>query len=269
MELIQSVPLKSIHNARELGGYKTAGGRTVKSGVLLRTASLHGISDEDIYTLTDVFRVEHIIDFRMPMELENAEDRPINGAQHHHLNVIDLSAMDSQDLSQADISKFNLVQMVELSEQVGMQDDNMYIGFLTTETGKKAFSDFFHILLSADPDRAVLWHCTSGKDRTGLAAMLLLSALGAEESVVISDYLLTNEYNRQRIEGTRQFLKAKGCDDELIEKAIIVFDAVKERFMRNAVAYLKKNYGSVTGYIREELNVSQEEIEQLKEKYLI
>ena len=264
-----SIHLNSIRNARELGGYTNTDGKTVKNGVLFCTASLNGISGEDAGLLTSVYHVEDIIDFRMPFEIKGAEDPAIDNAEYHHLNVIDLSSLPMEDMPEVDITTLDLIQMVKMSEELGMLEENMYIGFLMTPTGKKAFADFFHILLSADPDRAVLWHCTSGKDRTGLAAMLLLSALGVDEETIVSDYLLTNEFNAQRIAGTGQYLKAKGYDDELIEKAVIVFDAVDERFMRTALSWLKQEYGSVTGYIRDGLNVTQEEIDQLKEKYLI
>lgn len=262
-----SISIKSIHNARELGGYRTVDEKTVKSGLLLRTSALNGISDEDIRLLTDVYRVEHIIDFRMTMEMIGTGDPPINGAQYHHLNVIDLSSLPPQE-PEMDISSFDVVQIVEMSEQFGMLDENMYIGFLMTETGKRAYADFFRILLDAAPDRAVLWHCTGGKDRTGLAAMLTLSALGVDEETVMKDYLLTNEFNAQRIAGTKQHLKAQGYDDALIKKATLVFDAVDERFMRSAFAWMKKEYGSVLAYIKDGLNISQNEIEKLKEKYL-
>ncbi len=65
-------------------------------------------------------------------------------------------------------------------------------------------------MLDTEPERAVLWHCTGGKDRTGLAAMLILSALGVDEETVVKDYLLTNEFNAQRIAGTKQYLRAQG-----------------------------------------------------------
>lgn len=263
-----SIPLHSIQNARELGGYITADGRRITNGLLLRTASLNGISDGDIRLLTKDYRVQHIIDFRMAMEMMGAEDPRLDGSQYHHLDVIDLSSLPVQEMPEVDIKTLNLIQVIEMSEQVGMLEENMYIGFLASETGKKAYADFFRILLAADPERAVLWHCTGGKDRTGLAAMLILSALGVDEETVVKDYLLTNEYNAQRIAGTKQHLKAQGYDDALIKKATLVFDAVDERFMRNALAWIKKEYGSAPGYIRDGLNISDEEINSLKEKYL-
>ena len=230
---------------------------------------MNGISDEDTRLLTDVYRIAHIIDFRMAMEMTGADDPPIDGAQYHHLNVIDLSTLPAQDAPQVDIRTLDIVQMVKLSEQFGMLEENMYIGFLMNDSGRNAYADFFRILLSTDPDRAVLWHCTSGKDRTGLATMLVLSALGVDEETVLSDYLLTNEYNAKRIAGTRQYLKARGCDDALVEKAVLVFDAVDERFMRNAIAYLKQKFVSVIGYIHDGLNITKAEIDLMKEKYLM
>ncbi len=170
-------------------------------------------------------------------------------------------------MADTDINDLDLIQLVELCEQMGMLDDNMYIGFLTSDSGKKAYSQFFRILLGAEPDRAVLWHCTSGKDRTGLAAMLLLSLLGVEESVIMEDYMLTNEYNAPRIEGTKKHLRAKGCEEVFVEKAVLVFDAVDRHFMENTIAFLKEKYGSILGYIRSELNISAGDMELLKEKY--
>ena len=269
MSLNHSIHLNSIKNARELGGYISADGRRIKNGVLLRTAMLNGISDEDVCLLTDVYRVQHIIDFRMAMEIAGAEDPTIGGSRYHHLNVIDPSTFPDPEDEDVDVGALDLAQSVAMSEQIGAFDGRMYIGFLSSSSGRQAYADFFRILLSADPDRAVLWHCTSGKDRTGLAAMLLLSALDVDEEMIIEDFLLTNTYNAKRIDKTRRLLKEQGFDDDFIEKAILVLDAISERTMRNTIAYLKKEYGSVVGYIRDGLKINQKEIDLLKEKYLI
>lgn len=79
--------------------------------------------------------------------------------------------------------------------------------------------------------------------------------------------MLTNEYNAPRIEGTKKYLKSRGSDDALTEKSALVFDAVDRRFMENAIAFLKEEYGSVLGYIRSELNISDGDTQLLKEKY--
>ena len=267
----QSVQLKSIKNARELGGYRTADGRRIKDGVLLRTGRLKDISDEDVRTLTNVYSLGHIVDFRMAMEIPGAEDPVIEGAVYHQLDVIDMSGIFAGDKPDKDfdMSKLDPFKAAELTIQSGIQNDRMYIGFLDGEMGKRAYSDFFRILLSADPDRAVLWHCTSGKDRTGLAAMMLMTALGVDEETIIEDYLLTNTYNAESISAVRAVMEERGYDEDFIKQAVIVFDAVDESYMRNAIAWLKKEYGSVSGYIRDAMSISDAEIDSLKEKYLI
>ena len=267
MRLKQSIPLKSVANARELGGYLTSDGRTVRNGVLLRTANLNDITAEDIQILKNQYHLSDIIDFRMAMEMGGNADPIISGVMNTHLNVIDVQAFEQYKMPEADIKHFDIIQLVTFCEQIGMFNDQMYIGFLSTESGKKAYSRFFRILLAADPDRAVLWHCTSGKDRTGLAAMLLLSLFGVDESVIMEDYMLTNEYNAPQIAETKKRLKARGCDDALTEKAVLMFDAVDRHFMENAIAFLRKQYGSVVGYIRSELNISEREITLLKKIY--
>lgn len=266
MGLKQSIPLTSVRNARELGGYNTIDGGRVKSGLLLRTAKLAEISDKDIKTLVEKYNVGDVVDFRFDMEMIDQEDKPIGNSAHHQLDVMDLSGFDAE--SMPDDSTMDFAILVNLMEQIGMTDGSIYISFLENEKGRKGYGKFFRILLESAPDRAVLWHCTSGKDRTGLAAMLILSALGVDEETIISDYILTNTYNQKRITALKEMLSRQGYDDEFVKKAPLVFEGVNESFMRNAISHLKSNYGSVNGYIREVLGVNDNDIKDLKKLYL-
>ena len=263
-----ALPLKSVHNARELGGYKASDGRSVKHGMLLRTGKLDNITNEDITILRERYRLGHIVDFRMPIELAGADDPIIDGVGYHHLDVIDPSAFASMN-TDINLSALDLIQLTEMTIKSGMLDEKMYIGFLESEFGKRAFSDFFSILLDTEPNRAVLWHCTGGKDRTGLAAMLLLSALGVDEKTVMDDYLLTNDFNAERIAATRRYLTEKRLEENFINKALLVFDAVDGSFMSNAIDHLKKNYGSIEGYIINGMNINQKDLKILRNKYLV
>ena len=113
----QSISLGSIQNARELGGYTTAEGRRIKNGLLLRTARLNNISDEDILTLKEKYRLQHIIDFRMMIELSGAEDPVIDSAEYHHLDVIDAGELFGQIKPDAhfDINGLDAFQIAELT----------------------------------------------------------------------------------------------------------------------------------------------------------
>ena len=268
MNLKHSIHLNTIRNARELGGYRAADGRMIKSGLLLRTARLCGISDADIATLRDDLSLGHIIDLRMTLELTGAEDPPIENAAYHHLEVI-VPTPSVKAAPDVDLSSLSQAQIAELCVLSGLPDEDMYIGVLNSETGKKAYSDFLRVLLDCEPDRAVLWHCTSGKDRTGLAAMLLLFALGADEELIMRDYLLSNDYNAERIAAAATLFRERGYDEAFVRKAVLIMESVDGIFMRRAIDFMNSAYGSPISYIREGLGISPSEIEYLKAKYLI
>ena len=261
------IELKDVANARELGGYKTADGRTVKSKVLLRTGRLDDMSREDEYILRNTYHVSDVIDFRMDMEIvkRNIPD----GAVYHHVNIIDDSKLgkkaDKGGLFEMSPDEF--LQFIETAENLGIFGENMYITFLENEVGQSGYREFFKILLESKG--AVLWHCTSGKDRTGLAAMLILSALGVDEDTILKDYLLTNEYNYERIQKTRKYFLEKTNDEIIAEKAVLLMDGVSEKPMLNSLRHLKENYGSIMGYINNILEISDKEIEFLREKFLV
>ena len=256
MELMQSIPLDSIQNARELGGYTMTDGSVIKKGLLLRTAKLSGISNEDIDRLVNRYRVSDIVDFRNAFEMPGFEDPAIPGAVYHQTDVMTLPDGLSDDDMAFDMNNVDFKQLIPMLDMI------------EGDKGVKGFGDWLRILLNADPDRAVLWHCTSGKDRTGLSAMLILSALGADEKLIMNDYLLTNTYNAKRIAGLRMILRQKGMDDESLKKAALAFEAVDELFMRRSLEHLNSAYGSVVGYIRNRLGLSESDIESLKAKYL-
>ena len=261
------VELKSVANARELGGYKTADGRTVKSDVLLRTGRLDDISDEDKYILQNEYHVSDVIDFRMDMEIVKTNFP--DGSEYHHVNIID----DSQLGEKADkgglpeMSAGEFLAFIDTAENLGIFGENMYITFLENAVGQQGYKEFLEILVKAKG--AVLWHCTSGKDRTGLAAMFILYVLGVDEETIIKDYLLTNEYNAEKIAKTRKFFLEKTNNEVIAEKAVLLMDGVSEKPIKNVLAHLKEKYGSVMGYVRNILKISDEDIEILKEKYLI
>lgn len=266
--MIQSFFLNNVENARELGGYITADGKSIRHGVLLRTAKLADASDEDISKLRNEFNLGYVIDFRMDQEKYNANDPVIDGAEYYCLNVLDYSSEDMDELVEGGLESLDLIEFVKISEQSGMLSDTMYIDFLEGVNGKKGYSGFFRLLTDADPDKAFLWHCTSGKDRTGLAAMMLLSLFGVDEDTIMKDYLLTNKYNDKSIQAVKKLIKNKGYDDAFSDKAALVFKAVRKEWMINALKHLNKEYGSVTGYIRNALMIPQADIDKIKEKYL-
>ena len=160
--------------------------------------------------------------------------------------------------------------MLTVTIESGFVGDGLYIRFLEDDCGKESYKQFFRELIGLDEGRAVLFHCTQGKDRTGVAAMLILSALGVPEEVIIEDYMMTNIYNSNRIAKERKMLEVlNGLSPEKIERYLMVMDKVSESTMTSVIAHLKEKYGSVKGFILTELEVSDTEIDMLKDKFLV
>ena len=266
MQFEKSINLTSVANARELGGYVTTDGRRVKSGVLLRTANLADINAEDAAKLENVYKVGYVIDFRFETELKGFKDKEINGAKHVNIDVLQLP--DSE--MKKDYKKVMSDPVVAYYEtkRLGLIDERLYINIAESDKGAAGYGKFFDVLLSADEGRAVLFHCTCGKDRTGIAAMLILGALGVDNRTILKDYTLTNEYNAETAKRITEYVKSLTDDKEVIENFAVIKAVVREKFMQNLLEHVDKTYGGVVGYLKTRLSLTDEELDRLKEKYL-
>ncbi|MBR3327160.1 MAG: tyrosine-protein phosphatase [Atopobiaceae bacterium] len=143
------------------------------------------------------------------------------------------------------------------------------MNFLTQERGRWGYAEFFQTLLELEDGRAVLWHCTDGKDRTGCAAMLTLYALGADRQTVLDDFLLTNDFNAKVVEAAMRQFAGHPMPEEKLEVLKVMVGGVSEGYMTHAIDVLEQTYGSVEGYLRDELGVSARELSLLRRKFLV
>ena len=263
----QSIFLNSISNARELGGYP-AGGKSVRHGCLLRTAALTKLSPEDSKKLQEVYRVATVVDFRMNMERERAPEPVIPGAENRFLSLIEETGDYNPKLAKLIETEEDRFARLKAAYESGRISDKLYVSFLFTEHGKAGYRQFFDCLLSLPEGRACLWHCTDGKDRTGVAAMLVLTALGADRETILRDYLLTNEYNAPRLNAVRDGLESLLPTPELRELALFGAGGVFERYLTNAMDAMDERSGSAEGYLKQELGLDEAKLEILRNKYL-
>ena len=134
--------------------------------------------------------------------------------------------------------------------------------------GKKGYRQLFEELLALPEGQSLLFHCTQGKDRTGVAAMLILSALGVDKETILADYMLTNEYNADLIAGERQSLAVRGIPEDKMNTYLMAMDRVSLETMTNALDWMVENYGSVNGYFEQELGVGETERTTLRDRFL-
>ena len=262
----QALKLESVGNARELGGYP-AGGRTVRRGLLLRTALLSSISEADKSALATVYHLATVVDFRMRMERERAPEPIIPGAESHYITLMDEPRPNPRlaELVDPDADSF---ARLKAAYESGRVNDRLYVSFLFSEPGRAGYRAFFDCLLALPEGRAILWHCTDGKDRTGVAAMLVLTALGADRETILTDYMLTNAYHAARIDAVRDGLEAMLPSPELRDLALFGAGAVFERYMTNALDAMAERCGSPTGYLTQVLGLDERQLALLRERFL-
>jgi hypothetical protein len=138
----------------------------------------------------------------------------------------------------------------------------LYRYLATSPEAVDAYARFFEILLASE-GKPVLWHCTQGKDRTGVGAMLLLSALGLEEETILQEYMRTNDYMQPQLDA----YAASGKTPEQVALLREVFFV----FLENAKFYLdciRVEYGSVALFLELALGVGPRQIETLEGYYL-
>ena len=143
----------------------------------------------------------------------------------------------------------------------------VYKALAFSNDGIKGYKKFFDILLNKPDNAAVLFHCTQGKDRTGVAAILLLSALGADRKTVIEDYLMTNEACKPLLDSIRNDLEKANMPKEVLDLAMFI-ESVDISFIEPIFDVIDKEFGSVNGYLQTAIGLKAADIKRLREIYL-
>lgn len=264
----QGIKLDGVSNARQLGGYICQDGRRIKKNALFRTGELCELTPEGAKVLAEQYKVKNIIDFRMESERAEAADRDVPGANNIWISVMEMSdyGADIQEVLRAAVElKMDRTQAMLENAKAGFMA-KMYDGILLTDRAKCGYSQFFRILLSQE-DGAVLWHCSAGKDRAGLASALLLYALGADEEIIMADYMLSSEAYREKAEFMTAFAAANHLDDEAARDAIAMASVFPE-YLNRAFDAIKDGYGSIYSYINNALDVTGKDMERLRDRFL-
>ena len=256
-------------NARELGGYICQDGRKIKHGVLLRGGGLKGATDFDIYRLENEFHITKVFDFRTQMETVYLPDRAVPGADSVWLPAID---PETEKLGESTLphDAYRDLQgfLIRNASNPKFQEvaRNFYPEMIFNEYTQLQYAAFLQMLVK-DETRSVYWHCSQGKDRTGLAAAFLLIALGADRQTVIEDYDISQEYYRSDVEEVFKKMDALGATAD--EKAVaLTFIGANTEFFSIALNMIDKEFGSLQNYVRDALCLSEEDRKILCDKYL-
>ena len=266
----QKVTLDGVPNARQLGGYPAADGKRVINNKIIRTGALSGASEKAAELLSEKYKIKNVVDFRMTMETQIMPDPEIKGAEYHHISVLEDFPMDEKtlELYRKFLAEKELgarySMMLESDFTIDMRD--IYKALAFSKTGKAGYKYFFELALESGESGGLLFHCTQGKDRTGIASALLLSALGTDKKTVIRDYLMTNTACEPMLDKIKKAVKEYTDNEKVLEMAMF-FESVDESYITCVLDTMSKEYGSPLGYIQRELGMGGADIKMLRDMY--
>lgn len=246
-------------NFRELGGYLTEDGRKIKWHKLLRCGSMAQLTKNDVDYL-DQYGVRYIIDLRSPEESNYSPDKYPDKAQYFQDTVYPFS--------------FSLFKNLGIINNMRLGASNMdfgrqtYLQMLLDPHAQAAYRKMFNVLLENDKEgKSVVFHCIAGKDRTGVAAFLILSALGVSEKQIVEDYLYTNlffdNYSSETINDALESESQTEIAQRLNSKTAVIAETIK--VLPKACRVVS---GSVEKFLEEKLGMTKAKIERLQELYL-
>lgn len=262
---IKRLPLKKLSNTRDLGGLPTTDGRKIKSGKLIRSGKLYKLPQKTIDALI-AYGVTSVVDLRIFTEVEEDPDTLWDGVKYTHLPV--LCTATPGITQEKTMHRTMEKESRRIKEEFGTADNYMiamYRAVLMNEEPKKQLTKALRMII--ENDGCILWHCAGGKDRAGILSMLVESLLGVDEKVIIADYVASSRFQRAKYFWSRFGLIVVPLRLSF-KRILFALMAAKSKYLTVVMEDIKQKYGSVTQYCKEELGITDEDIELMKSKYL-
>lgn len=238
----RTIELDGCLNFRDVGGYPTDDGRTVRWRQVFRSDALHHLTRQDVAHLRGAIGLGTVIDLRSTAELTSEGRGPLaqETVAFHHLPLYDGQAVRST--ASADMT---------LTDRY----------FLLAEFAKQPIARVLTTLAASDAP--AVYHCAAGKDRTGVISAVLLGLLGVPEAVIVADYAATRENLDAIVE---RLMSTEGYQEMLSALPPDTMHAEPET-MAGFLTRLRDAYGTMAGYARA-AGVSDASIDGLRARLL-
>jgi protein-tyrosine phosphatase len=257
-----SLGIASVPNLRDAGGYMTADGSMVRRGVAYRANQLNPISPADLKKIADL-GLKNDFDLRTAEEREAKPDILPPGVKDVWLNVLaDAKGMNVAEVEQ--VLKDPKTANAQLGNgKAAAEFVKTYREFITLPSANAAFRQLF-VEMGDKNQLPALYHCTTGKDRTGWASAALLTLLGVPKDKVFEDYLQSNVYILPAYKSFIDHFVAAGGDPSIPHDIL----GVKVEYLQASFDQVNTQYGSIENYFDKGLGIDRAGQQKLRDRFL-
>ena len=258
--LSKSLGFEGLANARDLGGMIGMDGRRIKTGKLVRSSLLCRATEKDLERLPQV--VSLVVDFRSDAERKLQSDPELAGVEHVALPAV---AGAAPGVTREEDSLQAVLILLNDPEKARAHMIRTYRDIITSTFSLAQYERFFRLLLEGR-ERAILWHCTAGKDRAGMAAFFVEKLLGVSDETLRADYMKSNDYLTEEVEQMAHAFASHG--EAIHPEAVDYMFGAKIEFLDVVEQSITEHYGTYDTFFREGLHLSDEDQVRLREMYL-
>ncbi len=248
------INLKGTNNVRDFGETKNEEGKVIRSGLFIRSATLRDLTFSDKFALKHKFKIKTIIDLRNNKEVEEKPDKKISGVKYFNFPLI----KESADGITHEKHKHDPSKMPGL--------EKLYEDIVLSDFAIESFKSIFKVLMDLN-NAPVIFHCSVGKDRTGLVSLLLLNLLDVNIDVIKKDYLDSNIVCIPESERIYERVLERTMNQTLATKIKNTY-IVDEKYLDSAINAINNKFGSIDEYIKNVIGITDEEKEIFKRKVL-
>ena len=246
------IALEGAVNFRDMGGYLTEDGRTVKYGLLFRSDQLSGLTERDLQTVGGL-RLKTIVDYRGEAEAERHPTPVLEGVNYRRLEAIPLAAQTEANKDEEALMRGIVDRATMMGMYAKLPFDNAAYRYLIDTMTNSELPGLLH-------------HCAGGKDRTGVGAALMLKLLGVPDSTIMEDYLLTNETlgPKAKIMLEQYGEKLTSVQREHLQDTFVA----SAEYLNSALEAIGAAYESWDDYFEQEFGITAEKRASAREFYL-
>lgn len=240
---------------KDLGGIKNKEGKAIRSNMLFRASNLNKLSRREIKEFINL-GLSKIIDLRTDVEANEKPDSIIENVEYNHIPIFNQNTLGITYEKDNGKSIENLIKNIPNMKE-------LYVKMVTDDYSVSQFKSVIQKIVNSDK-YPVLYHCTVGKDRTGITTMILFNILDIDIKEILEDYLSVNKRLELKANLAYKFIDFKFKDKELalnVNRTLIA----DESYLLEAIDAINKKYGDINSFIKNNLGITDEMKQNFKE----